>query len=70
MASSWICTGARGASLSSAFWATMSMRCPLAARVRTALVVLNSKYFPGLRRLDGIWANEMLALAMWAPFYG
>lgn len=44
----------------------MSIFWLLAARVRTALVVLNSKYFPGLRMLAGIWSKEMFVLAIYA----
>lgn len=45
-------------------WATMSTRCTLAGRVRTASLVLNSKYLPGLRMLAGKVSKLMFSLAM------
>ena len=46
----------------------ISTFCSLAGRVRTAKLVLNSKYLPGLRMLAGIWSKVMFGLAMGYSF--
>jgi hypothetical protein len=42
--------------------ATISTFCAFAGNVRTASFVLNSKYCPGLRMLDGILSKEIFGL--------